>query len=48
MSVKVLLPNAFQKHTEGTREIESAAHNLPELITEIEDQLSGAASAPAR
>ena len=28
MSVKVLLPNAFQKHT-NTREIESSAHNLP-------------------
>jgi molybdopterin converting factor small subunit len=30
------LPNAFQKHTDGTREIQSTAHNLPELITEIE------------
>ncbi|MBB6142087.1 molybdopterin converting factor small subunit [Silvibacterium bohemicum] len=36
MSVKVLLPNAFQKHTDGTKEIQSSAHNLPELITEIE------------
>lgn len=36
MSVKVLLPNAFQKHTDGAREIESSAHNLPELIAEIE------------
>lgn len=36
MSVKVLLPNAFQKHTDGAREIESKAHNLPELISEIE------------
>ena len=36
MSVRVLLPNAFQKHTAGAREIESTAHNLPELITEIE------------
>jgi molybdopterin converting factor small subunit len=31
-----LLPNAFQKHTNGTREIESSAGNLPQLITEIE------------
>jgi molybdopterin converting factor small subunit len=30
------LPNAFQKHTDGAREIQSSAHNLPELITEIE------------
>lgn len=36
MSVRVLLPNAFQKHTHGTREIRSNAGNLPELITEIE------------
>ena len=36
MPVKVLLPNAFQKHTNGTREIQSAAQNLPQLITEIE------------
>jgi len=36
MSVRVLLPNAFQKHTNGTREIQSSAGNLPALITEIE------------
>ena len=36
MSVRVLLPNAFQKHTNGTSEIQSAAQNLPQLITEIE------------
>lgn len=36
MSVRVLLPNAFQKHTNGTREIKSSAGNLPALITEIE------------
>jgi len=36
MSVRVLLPNAFQKHTNGTREIQSSAGNLPQLITEME------------
>ena len=36
MSVRVLLPNAFQKHTDGAREIQSSAHNLPELLSEIE------------
>jgi sulfur-carrier protein len=36
VSVRVLLPNAFQKHTEGARELRSNAGNLPELITEIE------------
>lgn len=38
MSVRVLLPNAFQKHTNGTREIQSQAGNLPQLISEIETQ----------
>jgi molybdopterin converting factor small subunit len=36
MSVKVLLPNAFQKHTNGAKEIESKAANLPQLIEEME------------
>jgi len=36
MPVKVLLPNAFQKHTNGAKEIESKAANLPQLIEEIE------------
>ncbi len=36
MSVKVLLPNAFTKHTNGAREMQSAAANLPQLITDIE------------
>jgi sulfur-carrier protein len=36
VSVRVLLPNAFQKHTNGTREIRSNAGNLPELIIDIE------------
>ena len=36
MSVKVVLPNAFQKHTNNVREIDSAAANLPELVTDIE------------
>ena len=38
MSVRVLLPNAFHKHTENTRELESNAANLPELVTEIEQR----------
>lgn len=36
MPVKVVLPNAFQKHTNGTREIQSSAQNLPQLIAELE------------
>src|ERR1700761_1468239 len=36
MSVRVLLPNAFQKHTNGAKEIQSTAGNLPQLLDEIE------------
>jgi molybdopterin converting factor small subunit len=36
MPAKVLLPNAFQKHTNNVREIETAAANLPELVTDLE------------
>lgn len=36
MPVRVLLPNAFQKHTNGARELTSTATDLPALITEIE------------
>ena len=36
MSVKVVLPNAFQKHTNNVREIDSTAANLPELVNDIE------------
>jgi len=36
MSVRVLLPNAFQKHTNGAKEMQSSASNLPQLIDEIE------------
>ncbi|HEX3438032.1 MAG TPA: MoaD/ThiS family protein [Pseudacidobacterium sp.] len=36
MSVRVLLPNAFQKHTNGAKEIQSSAQNLPALIDDIE------------
>ncbi|HKF47013.1 MAG TPA: MoaD/ThiS family protein [Terracidiphilus sp.] len=36
MAVRVLLPNAFQKHTNNVREISSGAANLPELVNDIE------------
>lgn len=36
MSVKVVLPSAFEKHTSGTREIQSEAANLAQLIAEME------------
>lgn len=36
MSIRVLLPNAFQKHTQGERELSSDAAHLPQLIDDIE------------
>ena len=36
MSVKVLLPSAFQKHTNGEKQINSEAANLPALVTDLE------------
>ncbi len=36
MSVRVVLPNAFQKHTNNVRDFSSGAANLPELVTDIE------------
>lgn len=36
MSVKVVLPNAFQKHTNGTRDFQSSAGNLDQLVNDIE------------
>ena len=36
MPVRVLLPNAFQKHTNGEREFQSEAQHLPQLIADME------------
>ncbi len=36
MAIRVLLPNAFQKHTAGERELSSNAQHLPQLIEDIE------------
>ena len=41
MSVRVLLPNAFQKHTNGERELQSSATHLPQLIEDIETHFPG-------
>jgi len=41
MSVRVLLPNAFQKHTNNVREITSTAVNLPQLVSDIEGRFPG-------
>jgi threonine synthase len=46
--LKFVLPNAFQKHTNNVREIESTAANLPELVTEMEVTLPRASPTSAR
>ena len=35
MSIRVLLPAAFARHTGGTKQVESAAANLPELVQDL-------------
>ena len=41
MPVRVLIPNAFHKHTENVREISSGAANLPELVNDLEGRFPG-------
>ena len=36
MSIKVLLPAAFTRHTDGRKQFDSAARNLPGLLADIE------------
>jgi sulfur-carrier protein len=36
MSIKVVLPTAFTRHTEGRKQFASDATNLPGLLTEID------------
>ena len=36
MSVKVMLPAAFTRHTDGQKQFESAAANLPSLLADID------------
>jgi len=37
IKIKVVLPTAFVRHTEGRKEFDSAAANLPGLIADIEE-----------
>ena len=37
MSVKVLLPAAFTRHTDGRRQFDSTAANLPALLADIDE-----------
>ena len=36
MSVKVMLPAAFTRHTDGLKQFDSAAPNLPGLLADID------------
>jgi molybdopterin synthase sulfur carrier subunit len=36
MSIKVMLPTAFTRHTDGRKQFSSAAENLPGLIADID------------
>ncbi len=36
MPIKVLLPTAFTRHTEGRKQFDSSAANLPGLLAEID------------
>jgi molybdopterin synthase sulfur carrier subunit len=37
MSIKVMLPAAFTRHTDGQKQFDSAAHNLPGLLADIDE-----------
>ena len=36
MTIKVTLPTAFTRHTEGKKSFQSGAENLPGLLTDID------------
>jgi len=36
MSIKVTLPTAFTRHTDGRKNFDSTAENLPALLTDID------------
>jgi molybdopterin synthase sulfur carrier subunit len=36
MSIKVMLPTAFTRHTDGRKQFDSTAHDLPGLLADID------------
>lgn len=36
MSIKVVLPTTFTRHTDGKKQLDSSATNLPSLLSEID------------
>ena len=43
-NVKVVLPAAFVRHTDGQKQFHSQVENLPELLTHIDDSFPALAS----
>ena len=35
MAIRVLLPSAFGRHTEGVKQVDSSAENLPALVEDL-------------
>lgn len=44
MSIKVVLPTAFTRHTDGKKQLDSDAENLPALLAEIDRTFPALAS----
>lgn len=38
IAIKIILPTAFVRHTDGQKQLSSSAHNLPALIADIDAQ----------
>ena len=36
MAIKVVLPTAFTRHTDGRKQFDSSAHDLPGLLADID------------
>ena len=44
MSIKVMLPTAFTRHTDGQKQLNSTAGNLPGLLAEIDQSFPALAT----
>lgn len=44
MSIKVVLPTAFTRHTDGKKQLDSNAADLPALLTEIDQSFPALAT----
>jgi molybdopterin synthase sulfur carrier subunit len=44
VSIKIVLPTAFARHTDGRKQFDSSAPNLPALLTEFDQTFPGLAA----